>query len=754
MPARVDRSGESLPPPAQATDSLPILCRTTSPALPSDSPVSSSLPRHITTARLASPIPNNPEFPEAGGRQAFITTQATPDGQQDFTVKDTPSPALPPSTSTLTSKLCTVSPPPTNHESQPRSSSPVPANNEINLAQVIPGQVDDISRNGAALTEDPEIVRRHLVQPQGSSDGLNDNSSESESGSGKASNGADEFSSLQLQGGDITRPVYRWAEEAEAQETTRRRRSFDMPRPEPEHATMDIGSIKVPGGFRRDYLRRTAVAPESNSLRPSAGYDRHTSPPQLPTQSFLEFLTLYGHFAGEELEEDDEALGPDEYFVPELWTEGEEEPSEETSLLPPGAPGKHPRRHRERAPKATNSATGAMLLLLKSFVGTGILFLPRAFLNGGMLFSSVVLIAVSLLSYYCFILLIKTRSKIDGSFGDIGGILYGKHMRRVILGSIALSQFGFVAAYTVFVSTNLQAFVLAITECKTFISIQFLILMQLLIFLPLSLIRDISKLAFTALIADAFILLGIVYLYGVDIRTIVDQGGIADIKAFNPQSWQLLIGTAIFTYEGVGLIIPIQESMKQPQQFPRVLALCMIVITVIFLSSGVLGYATFGSKTETVVLLNLPQNDKFVNGVQFLYSVAILLSTPLQLFPAIRIMENGLFTRSGKYNPGIKWKKNIFRFVLVIFCALVAWGGAADLDKFVALVGSFACVPLVYVYPPLLHWKAIATTRFQRWSDIMLAVFGTIVCVYTTTLTITNWAAGSSDPRTPGYCDV
>jgi proton-coupled amino acid transporter len=338
-------------------------------------------------------------------------------------------------------------------------------------------------------------------------------------------------------------------------------------------------------------------------------------------------------------------------------------------------------------------------LLLKSFVGTGVLFLPRAFLNGGMWFSSIVLVAVSVLSYYCFILLVNTSSKVEGSFGDIGGALYGKYMRRIILASIVLSQIGFSSAYIVFVSANLQAFILAVSKCKTFIDIKLMILMQLIIFLPLSLIRVISKLGFTALVADVFILLGLLYLYFYDIHTIVSQGGFSDIKAFNPISWTLLIGTAIFTYEGVGLIIPIQESMRRPQKFPSILALVMVVITAIFLSMGVLGYAAFGSRTETVVILNLPQDDKFVNGIQFLYSLAILLSTPLQLFPAIRIMENELFTRSGKYNPGIKWKKNGFRFLLVMFCAFVAWGGAADLDKFVALVGSFACVPLVYVYP-------------------------------------------------------
>ena len=41
-------------------------------------------------------------------------------------------------------------------------------------------------------------------------------------------------------------------------------------------------------------------------------------------------------------------------------------------------------------------------------------------------------------------------------FADLGGTLYGPWMRYSILGSIVLSQLGFVAAYTIFVSQNLQ----------------------------------------------------------------------------------------------------------------------------------------------------------------------------------------------------------------------------------------------------------------------------------------------------------
>ena len=554
------------------------------------------------------------------------------------------------------------------------------------------------SEHSGGPYEDPEVVKRHLVLPEN----LTSSKDPNLTGDPVSGQGVDEFSSLKLQGGDITRQVYRWADaEADNERKHLRSKSVVLNRPSPDDETMDINTIRVPGGFRRDYLRRAVGSPAGPGSVDGSHSHVPVAPAQLPTSSFLEFLTLYGHFAGEELEEDDEVLGPDEYFCPDAWeeTDGQEVPGEDTSLLRPETPGMKRRKHKPRGGTGTNDTKGAVLLLLKSFVGTGVLFLPRAFLNGGMLFSSMVLLGVSLLSYYAFILLVNTRLKVDGSFGDIGGLLYGKHMRRIILGSIVLSQLGFVSAYIVFTSQNLQAFVLAVSKCKSLIDIKFLVLLQLVIFLPLSLIRDISKLGFTALIADVFILMGLVYLYYYDIKTIADQGGISDIKSFNPSTWTLFIGTAIFTYEGIGLIIPIQESMKQPHRFPGVLAGVMVIITIIFVSAGALSYAAYGSATKTVVILNMPQDDKFVNVVQFLYSLAILLSTPLQLFPAIRIMENELFTRSGKYNPGIKWKKNGFRFFLVMLCAFVAWGGADDLDKFVSLVGSFACVPLIYVYP-------------------------------------------------------
>ena len=117
-------------------------------------------------------------------------------------------------------------------------------------------------------------------------------------------------------------------------------------------------------------------------------------------------------------------------------------------------------------------------------------------------------------------------------------------------------------------------------------------------------------------------------------------------------------------------------------------------------------------------------------------------------------MENGIFERSGKSNTRVKWTKNLFRCAVVVFCAIVSYVGAADLDKFVALIGSFAwyflfsfhsrykfthflnSVPLCLLYPAMLHYKACAKTRKQKIADITLGLFGIVASVYTTVQTI------------------
>lgn len=575
-----------------------------------------------------------------------------------------------------------------------------------------------------------DIVSKHLVQPE---DSDASNNSKARSPSMERS----DFNSLQLQGGDITRELYRWQNDhnttaGAAPGTTTpplgstppasdamRRRSMSFSGSIRSGASntrrnyidvpeMSANEMRAPGGFRRSFLIHKNLK-ENKDV------------PNFIARNFIEFLTLYGHFAGENLSEDED--------------EEPEESDEESLLLP---------RRKER-PQHKATVFKTIILLIKSFVGTGVLFLPKGFHNGGWGFSSVALLFCSVVSYWCFMLLINTKNKIQvNGYGDLGGQLYGRKMKFAILSSIVLSQIGFAAAYTVFTATNLQAFFANIFHWDYPLVVY--ILLQMVVYIPLSLTRSIAKLSGTVLIADFFILVGLLYLYYYCAYYVSVHGIASDsMVLFNSSNWTLFIGTAIFTYEGIGLLIPIQESMKQPEKFPRCLFGVMLGITVIFISCGCLCYSAFGADVKTVILLNFPQDSIFTGGVQFSYALAILLSTPLQLFPAIRILENAVFPShaSGKHNPKVKWLKNYFRCFVVIASVAIAWIGANDLDKFVSLVGSLACIPLIYIYPPMLHYKAFRGTNISRRDlvlDQVVLWFGIAIMVYISLQTVLMWS--------------
>jgi proton-coupled amino acid transporter len=69
----------------------------------------------------------------------------------------------------------------------------------------------------------------------------------------------------------------------------------------------------------------------------------------------------------------------------------------------------------------------------------------------------------------------------------------------------------------------------------------YFILIQLVIFLPLALVRNLAKLSTTALIADAFILAGLLYIWSSEI-TIIGERGLAEVQMFNPKDFPLFVG--------------------------------------------------------------------------------------------------------------------------------------------------------------------------------------------------------------------
>ncbi|KAJ1732565.1 hypothetical protein LPJ61_001984 [Coemansia biformis] len=244
------------------------------------------------------------------------------------------------------------------------------------------------------------------------------------------------------------------------------------------------------------------------------------------------------------------------------------------------------------------------------------------------------------------------------------------------------------------------------------------------------------------MVANACIMSGLGYVLIYDIGQ-VWSNGIADIVQYNPLRFPLLVGTAVFAFEGVTLVIPVVDSMAHPERFPRVLTAVMAVCIVVFCGIAALSYMALGDSVDTVILLNLPPGVATII-VQLLYSLAIMMSVPLQLFPAVRILEAGIFPRSGKGDPVVKWQKNLFRALLTLVVASIAIFGAEQLDNFIAIIGAFSCTPLSFIYPAILHHRISSGKRWTRIKDLALAVIGAAIMVYVTYIGIISWGASPS----------
>ncbi|CAO3695601.1 unnamed protein product [Rhizopus stolonifer] len=442
--------------------------------------------------------------------------------------------------------------------------------------------------------------------------------------------------------------------------------------------------------------------------------------------------SLYSNFAGEKLlKSQDSSLNLDKLEIELI------ESSQESRKL-----GK-------------TSVKKALFIFLKAFIGSGVLFLPKAFENGGLALSCVLMVLIAGISLFAILQLVKTQEVVGGSYGEVGGLLYGNYVRYTVLVFLVLSQMGFVCSYFIFISGNLVNIVNVLAKCNVQIDQKFYIWMVSLPVMPMVVIRRISKLSWAAIIADVFILFGLISCLYFTSYELHYNGIGPDVKAINPANFALMIGTATFSFEGIGLVLPIADSMKDPKRFPFVVTIGMTIVCSVYILIGTMSYLAYGSHIQAAVVYNLPAQNALTLSVQCLYSLAIILTAPFMLFPATAILEKAVFSGrvSGATCKRTKWLKNLFRIFLLLICAAIAFlVGGQNLDIFVSLVGSLACVPLCFIFPGLFHLKIAKPTKDKVY-DVLLVIFGVFVMIYTLYVTIYSLIHREEEKyKTPPFC--
>ena len=395
------------------------------------------------------------------------------------------------------------------------------------------------------------------------------------------------------------------------------------------------------------------------------------------------------------------------------------------------------------------SVNKTVFLLIKAFLGTGIIFLPKAFYVAGLIPSILMLLLSAFVSLWGLLLLADAAAVIPGSYQDIAMALYGPKFRALVLASIAVAQFSFAMIYILFIASNLKDVVSTLSQCEYQMNDFFpLVMVQLVIYVPLVLVRQMKNFANIALVGNVAIFCSIIYVLWNDIKR-------ASTDTIEPKMFSgissvvMFYGIAISAFEGIGLVVPVRQAMAHPERFSWCLKTCIISLTVIYLIVGGFSAAIFGKHTETIILLNMPSG-MVLQILQIAYMFAILVSVPLQLFPAYEIMEEPLFPDphlGKKSSKSAELQRSLFRIAIVVIVCLAAYMFSNILDLFVSLVGVFICIPISFVYPPMLYLRACASTKRQKYSSIFLIFFAIISMIVCTFITVGKIMDGEVDTQ-------
>ncbi|XP_069692152.1 proton-coupled amino acid transporter-like protein CG1139 isoform X2 [Periplaneta americana] len=398
-----------------------------------------------------------------------------------------------------------------------------------------------------------------------------------------------------------------------------------------------------------------------------------------------------------------------------------------------------------------NSDIGALAHLLKSSLGTGVLAMPMAFLNGGLAFSLAGTIIVGLICTHCVHILVKSsqdlcrREQIPSlGFAETAEVAFSSGPpqfrkfstagRKFVNGALLATYYSALCVYIVFVARSIQQVADHYMEEEGIekIDIRVYIPMLLVALVPISLVRDLKYLVPFSALANVFILVSfaitLYYMFNQEPNT---EGTEMIAPA---EKIPLFFATVIFAMEGIGVVMPLENSMKKPGHFlgcPGILNIAMFIVVFLYAAIGFFGYLRFKGKVEASVTLNLPTEEVLAQVVKLLYAAAILFSYGLQYYIPTSIAWPNIkpmFRESFQYTAEM-----IFR--VVVCCITVAVAAAVpNLGPIISLVGALCFSTLGLFCPAMIEtitcWNTgLGRGNWRLWKNCLIMVFAVCALV-------------------------
>ncbi|CAH2103463.1 unnamed protein product [Euphydryas editha] len=357
-----------------------------------------------------------------------------------------------------------------------------------------------------------------------------------------------------------------------------------------------------------------------------------------------------------------------------------------------------------------------LLHLFRGNIGSGLLAMGDAFKNGGIVFAPVMTALLGVICVHAQHLLLNcsedlyVKSKRDQlpGFAETVSLVfeYGPArlrplapiMKVLVNTFLCITQLGFCCVYIVFIATNIK---MICDEYGIHIELSIHMIFVVIPILLLCMVRNLKYLTPFSTIANLLMALGVgAVLY----EAVQDLPSVQSRELVgNWQQLPLYFGTAIYAFEGIGLVLPLKNEMKNREQFQKplgVLNVGMVFVASIFIVVGFFGYLKWGEDVAGSLTLNLQRGNALSTTVQVLLTVAILLTYPLQFYVPVAITWPTVRTKCG--DRFMVAKELGYRALLVMLTFILA-ESIPQLGLFISLVGAISSTALALIFPPTIQ---------------------------------------------------
>lgn len=350
------------------------------------------------------------------------------------------------------------------------------------------------------------------------------------------------------------------------------------------------------------------------------------------------------------------------------------------------------------------------------------------------------------------------------TYPELARRAFGSTYSLLVDFGISSMQFGVCLTYLIFVPANLYQCTLDLFHVS--IPKYYFLLAMILIEIPLSWITDIRKLTPTNVLATMLIFYGLcmVMLMAI-VQSLRMDDNVDEARAFQEnlatlpavtESWFIFIGTSFFMMEGsITLLVPLQEAVFLPEdkaKFPAINQTVTAWIVMFYIFFSFICVAGFGEGLQTAMTASL--RGSLASSVQLAYAVAVILTFPLQAFPAMEVTSKAILGEPKKHksdnrnvdatsNGDGATKRQVLATVVTCLLGVIALVAIDYLGNVVSILGSLFGIPLALVFPPLMHNTLIKdsskATRMMNYGVVLIGFFAMGAASFAT---IVSWNKG------------